>query len=104
LAWANGRVTNCGTRSFPNAKHLQHLLYFVVAAAIGQAGTLLEFTALYSMPAMTLGTRLWPLLCGCSFLYLFSQKGVGVFFFSNFVINEKTIFFCPINFFLSLGP
>jgi hypothetical protein len=68
---------------------LEHLLYFGVAAAIGQAWTLLEFTALYSMPAVTLGTRLWPLLGSCSFLYLFSQKGVCVFFFSNFVINEK---------------
>jgi hypothetical protein len=54
-------------QSLPNAKHLEHLLYFGVAAAIGQAWTLLEFTALYSMPAVTLGTRLWPLLGGCYF-------------------------------------
>jgi hypothetical protein len=79
---------------------LEHLLYFGVAAAIGQAWILLEFTALYSMPAVTLGTRLWPLLGSCSFLYLFSQKGVCVFFFSNFVINEKTFFFLPNQFLL----
>ncbi len=41
-----------------------------------------------------------PSLVGSSFWYLFSQKGLCVSFFSNFVINEKTICFLPSQFLL----
>jgi len=55
LAWANGRLTNCGTESSQMPSIWS--TYFTSAlllAAIGQAWwILLEFTGLYSMPAVT---------------------------------------------------
>jgi hypothetical protein len=71
---------------------LEHLLYFGVAAAIGQVWILLELTALYSMPAVTVGTchMLVDVAWWLFFLIsLFSERD-GVFFFSNSVFNVAT--------------
>jgi hypothetical protein len=82
---------------------LEHLLYFGVAAGCNWAGVVdpfgiywTVFNACRDFRDTLVALAWWVVLFDISFL----RKGVCVFFFSSFVINEKTICFLPNQFLL----